>query len=160
MQGTKIECGVTYAVEYAGRLRRYRVSSVTTKRTGKHSADFTHEVEGWLLDPNSENGVATKMTPKDLLGPYEEHAALVAEKEAVKKKQADEGRARVAEAQRLWTRLYELTGNQIPPVHKARNSWESDKYEGDLFPRSYGNKGFEIGIEGVRAIIKALEARR
>src|SRR5262245_22539082 len=97
MQGSKIKIDTIYAVrDDEQKLRMFRVIAVNTRRTGPHPADFTHRVEGWLL--NDDRSVINRekvvtVTPDEILGEYEAHAELVARKAA-----ADAESKRIAEA--------------------------------------------------------------
>jgi hypothetical protein len=93
MQASKIKVDTVYAVKHPdnGKLSRYRVTEVVTRRRSNHGNphDFKSTVEGFIVD-DVKNGEAVMRTlgSDDVIGPYEQHVELVERK----KKEAPQGR--------------------------------------------------------------------
>jgi hypothetical protein len=149
MQASKIVPHDIYALRLDGKLVRFRVTAVITRReraTGSPH-DYTSLVEGYVILQDGGGQDQTRvLDPKALLGSYEEQVELVERKrredEAVdaKKRERDE------RAQRLIARLYAMTGL---PLHE--NEYKRafrPGYQGDL----------DVSVEGVAALLEVMEA--
>lgn len=141
MQASKIKIGDEYAVRVKGQLARCRVSQVTTVRKGAHPSDFTHTIIGYI------DGASHTFNPDHVLGPYEEHAELVAKKEAEDARKKAEADAKAKTSADLVALLYKLTGQR-----KAEGKY------GHMFDSRYSG-GVEITNEGARLLLDVLSQR-
>jgi hypothetical protein len=114
MQASRIKLGEMYALQRgADTLVRFHVTEIVTRKT---YGGTSNEIVGEVIEDRKPDGpkVLIKTLPDNLLGPYEEHAALVernkretAEREA--QKAADMKQARI---DRLM--LYAFVGIEAP----------------------------------------------
>lgn len=154
MQASKIKPKHVYAVKRDDVLTRFLVASVITERidiTGSPH-DYKSRITGNFLRDSGERSGAPEdervaLKPEQILGPFEEHAELV-ERQRQEKAAADAARAaREAALDRLWSLLYQATG-QIADEDASR--WRQ--------PFRKSSTGVEIAGDGVEPLIKALEA--
>lgn len=144
MQAAKIKIGDSYAIMHNGSLSMFKVTSVTTTRTGAHPSDFTHKITGFV----DESTVAQTVGPDAVLGPYQEHRELLQ-----KQQQAEAERARIKrqgeeEALDLSRLFYSLTGQSVP---NSLNTWTAP------FRAEIG--GVKVNPEGVKLLLAVLSKR-
>lgn len=161
MQGSKIKAAESYATSFRGELERFFVSAVTIVKKGDHASDQTVTVTGRYLDKDGNRDSHEATLPAGaLLGHYTEYTTLVAAEAAKKAADTAKAKADEAEQERLWRRLYELTGYPLPQGKKSRwrneETLEYSASEGDMFHRTYRG-GFEVTQEGAEVLIAALE---
>jgi hypothetical protein len=152
MLTAKIKVDETYAVNHRGELERFEVDEVTIVKKGGNKDEVT--VNGRYL--NDGGAARSTLRASALLGPYREFTALIAQEAAQKAAKERAEQEAKAEHERVWKRLYELTGLPVPVAKKA-GTWgpEYDRDE-DVFQRSYGG-GFSVSSVGARALLLALE---
>jgi hypothetical protein len=141
---------VFYAIHQHGKLARFCVQSIITKRDAKHT---TNHIEGYVVEDKQDGQPVTPRTfkPEDLLGPYKEQAELVereaGEKAAHEAKEME--RERLAHVDRL--ALYTFVG-QRPPK-------DADDYDQPFRVRWGGLNVDESGVKLIVAKVCALQAQ-
>jgi hypothetical protein len=152
MQTAKIKAGETYAMERGsnGNLVRFMVQAIiTTKTRGK----TINHIEGYVQEEREEGKpvASFRVDPERLIGPYAEHAELVARKEQEQAAHAaaHSERQRLADLDRRM--LYAFVGVAVPKV-------KPDEYS-QMFRIGYSS-GVDISGEGVKAIIAKVRALR
>jgi hypothetical protein len=161
MQGSKVKARETYAVNTRGELEQFKVFTVTTVKTGDHASEQTTTVTGrYANDDGGWAGDDVDLPAKALLGHYSDYTTLVEKEKAAKAEAARKAKEAEAEHERLWKRLYELTGRPLPAGKKSRwrgeDVLEFSASDGDIFHRTYRG-GFEVTNEGAEVLIAALE---
>src|SRR5580765_196704 len=145
MQASKIKIGDEYAVTVKDQdtLALIRVTKVVTTRTGPHSADFTHRIFGMVDDQLIE------CHPDRILGPYQEHAELVAQRKAEADAKRDAAIERDLIANALVEVFYRLINVERP---------DSKLYSRQMFDTSYGSE-VKINAEGAKLLLAALNQK-
>jgi hypothetical protein len=141
MQTSKIKADGVYAIQRGAGLVRFAVDEIVTTKSIDRSVS---RIVGWVVKDGTRVDKLT-LDPSDIIGPYEEHAALVEQKrvEDENRKLAQEERERQARADRR--ALYKFVGAEVP-----RN--EKDYHQ--LFRLSYS--AVEIGSEGKQLLLQKI----
>jgi hypothetical protein len=157
MQTSQIKIGKQYAIMALVKnglqpeLCRFVVLAIISRKTDDKAA-AVNIIEGYIIEQNKldDNGRRVVMTvaPTKLLGPFEEHKALVEreakEKQAIKDKQA---RAN-ANRRELYELLYQLTGLSKPD--------EISRYSS---PFHLGHGNITINDDAVLPLLTVLKAQ-
>lgn len=146
MQAAKIKIGETYAYKRGNELVRYSVEEITT--TKSHSNTET-VLTGVILEDYKPGEPRSKMhlSPSDLVGPYEEQAALVE-----RKRLEDEARNRKSEERKAKAKADVLMLYRFVRVKPATDNPKAFKYD-RMFRVGYGET-VDISSRGCEAIIK------
>ena len=141
MQTSKIKTDGVYAIRRGANLERFAVDEIVTTKSVDKS---TSKIVGYVIKDGKREHKLT-LDPSDIIGPFEEQAALVEQKrvEDEKRKLAAEERERQARADRR--ALYKFVGAEVP-----RN--EKDYHQ--LFRMNYGS--VEISGEGKTELLKKI----
>jgi len=148
MQASKVKINTIYAIKRGGKLERFHVTEIVTRKTIAYPTS-RNSIKGYTLEDGINRRNEWEVDPQDLLGPYEEQAELVerkAKEDAERKAQAD---AREAKARTDRLALYAFVGVTPPKNPKDYNQ---------LFRAQYGS--VEFGSEGKQAIIDRVHAMR
>lgn len=139
MQTSKIKTDGVYAIKRGDNLERFAVDEIVTTKSSNQSSS---KIVGYVIKDGTR---AHKLTldPSDIIGPYEEQAALVEQKqrEDEARKLRQEERERQAHADRK--SLYKFVGAEVP-----RNA--KDYHQ--LFRVSFSS--LDWSSEGKEAIVK------
>ena len=152
MQASKIKPHVIYAINYDGKLVRFSVKAIVTRRVNSYGNphDYESTVEGHIIERPELKLVTVEAS--NLLGPYEEQVELKARKtaeEAEKRRLEDEKEQRLG---KLLGLLHEKLG--MAP------SEDEDRYGSYKHPlRISYNETIEIRGEALQRMIDYLERR-
>jgi len=141
MQTSKIKTDGVYAIRDGANIVRFAVDEIVTTKSVDRSVS---KIVGWVIKNGNRDHKRT-LDPNDIIGPYEEQAALVEQKrvEDEKRKLASEERDRQALADRR--ALYKFVGVEVP-----RNA--KDYHQ--LFRYSFGSVDFSG--EGKTELLKKI----
>jgi len=160
MQTAKIKPGETYAIERNGKLCRFVVQEIVTSKTRSKS---TSRIEGYFEEDRKEGQPVphAAVDPDRLIGPYAEHAELVARKE----QEQTERNAKHAEAVRLGNEdrcaLYAFVGVAVPKVKPDEYHQPFHVgYNGTLTIRDEGAKLIVAKVRELQDPLKQLRLQR